>query len=442
MTLKKSPICLFLLLCVIFIINDKNAWAACDTCRPQVHCAQNCVNISQNETNGTSLKQKQEAQTTIQHLKQEFTNHRRWITENVFAKGILPALMLFTEQISAMAMNQVVTIGMFLDAKHQLETQRLFQELTAQAHKDYHPSEGMCTFGTTVRSLAASDRNTDLAAIAISNRARHRELLSGSTLAGNSNTSDFLSRVEKFRRVYCNKGDNGMGLELLCPNASATERTNNDIDYTVLIDSPLTLNLDMTTGSASPDIEDVLALAANLYAHTLPPTIPQAIMTDEQGEPNPQAVNHYMNIRAIAAKRSVATNSFAAIASMKTRGQTEVQPYLYALIKEMGVSNTAEIQKYLGERPSYYAQMEVLTKKLYQNPMFYTDLYDKPANVGRKAVAMQAIALMQKRDIYRSALRTEAILSVMAETAVAERQDRITNEIRRLTADGELITLP
>lgn len=431
-----------ILLATIVSFYSFAAYAACNTCGAQTVCAEDCVNISRQETDNTSEKQKEEAQYTIQHLKQEFTNQRRWITENVFAKGILPALMLFTEQISAMAMNQVVTIGMFLDAKHQLETQRLFQELTAQAHKDYHPSEGMCTFGTGVRSLAASNRNTDLTAIAISNRTRHRELLSGSTLAGNGNTSDFLSRVEKFRRIYCNKGDNAMGLELLCPNAASAERSNNDVNYTVMIDAPLTLNLDMTNAAGSHDIEDVLALSANLYAHTLPPVIPQATMTDENGAVNPKAANHYMNIRAIAAKRSVATNSFAAITAMKTRGQTEVQPYLYAIIKEMGISDPQEIQKYLGERPSYNAQMEVLTKKLYQNPMFYTDLYDKPANVERKAVAMQAIELMQRRDIYRSTLRTESILSVMLETALANKQDDITNEIRRLTADDEVITLP
>lgn len=425
---------------------SSSAYAAVCTvpvCQGQITCGNECVEISRQETEKTSQKQKDLTKDTITHLKQEFVNHRKWIVERLFAQSVLPALMLFTEQISAMAMNQVLTIGMFLDAKHQLETQRLFQELMAQAHKDYHPSEGMCTFGTGVRSLAASDRNTDLSAIGISNRTVQRELLSGSTLAGNGRTSDLLSRVEKFRSVYCNKGDNAQGLDLLCPNGSSSpERINNDVNYTALIDSPLTLNLDMTNSAGSPDIEDVMALSANLYAHTLPPTIPQAILTDDNGVVNPQAANHYMNIRALAAKRSVATNSFAAIAAMKTRGEAEVQPYLYALIKEMGVSDAQEIQKYLGERPSYYAQMEVLTKKLYQNPMFYTDLYDKPANVERKTVAMQAIELMQRRDIYRSSLRTESILSVMLETALEERQERVTDEIRRLTTDGELIKLP
>jgi hypothetical protein len=86
--------------------------------------------------------------------------------------------------------------------------------------------------------------------------------------------------------------------------------------------------------------------------------------------------------------------------------------------------------------------MEILTKKLYQNPSFYTELYDKPANVDRKLVSMQAIDLMQRRDIYRSVLRSEAILAVMLETALSEQQDKVSNEINRMTAEGELVTLP
>jgi hypothetical protein len=114
---------------------------------------------------------------------------------------------------------------------------------------------------------------------------------------------------------------------------------------------------------------------------------------------------------------------------------------MYAIMKEMGLEEE-EIKKYLGDRPSYYAQMEILTKKLYQNPTFYTELYDKPANVERKNVSLQAIELMQKRDIYRSILRSEAILSVMLETALGEHQEKVVNEINRLSEDDELVELP
>jgi len=388
--------------------------------------------------------------------KTEFKLQREWMVKVFFEMHILPAMMLMTEQLSAFAIHQVVVIGAFLDAKHQLETQRMFQEMMAQANKDYHPSEGMCTFGTNVRSLAAADRNMDLSAMAFSQRMQQREMMSGDALATNGTSSDFTSRLKQFREIYCNPKDNGSGLKLLCPSPQDPARMNKDIDYTTTFDAPLTLKLDFTPegdndhgsnkhgGTISPDEEDVLALSANLYANQLPPLIPPAYLTDENGVMNPQGAPHYMDIRAIAAKRSVARNSFAAITAMKSQGEKEVQPYMYAIMKEMGVGkdDDKEIAKYLGDRPSYYAQMEILTKKLYQNPTFYSELYDKPVNVERKDVAMQAIELMQKRDIYRSVLRSEAILSVMLETALQEQQDKVSNEARVLPETAPLIKIP
>ena len=73
--------------------------------------------------------------------------------------------------------------------------------------------------------------------------------------------------------------------------------------------------------------------------------------------------------------------------------------------------------------------MEILTKKAYQDPRFYTNLYDKPANVERKGAAIQAIGLIQKFDMLKSYLRTEASLSILLELAVEELQDEIEDAI-------------
>lgn len=414
-------------------------------CAPVAACDGNCTSISASQT-----------EQTIQHIDTEFQNHREWMIKTLFEQNVLPAMMLFAEQMTAMAMHQVMIVGTFLDAKHQLETQRLFQQLTAEAHKDYQPSEGMCTFGTAMRSLAASERKTDLTAVALSARVQQRELLSGNNVAAQGQLSDYLSRIDQFRKIYCNLNDNGGQLFELCPNPSPDlGRTDKDINFTSMIDSPLTLKLDFTpdgdvdhqlnqhVNTLSPDEEDLLALMANLYAHKVAPTVTPKFLSDVNGVPNPQGTSNYMNVRSIAAKRSVARNSLVAIAAMKAQGKEEVEPYLYAIMKEMGIADDDEIEKYLGDRPSYYAQMEVLTKKLYQNPVFYTELYDKPANVERKTVAMQAIELMQRRDMYRSVLRSEATLSVMLETAIGdEEQEKITNEIDRLGEDAEFATMP
>lgn len=430
-------------------ISKAYAICNCGTCAPE---------ISKCAAEGIAETNKQEKYTDKPYdqggfTENEFVIHREWMVKVFFEAHILPALMLFAEQITAMAMHQVSVIGAFLDAKHQMETQRLFQQMMAQAHKDYHPSEGMCVFGTNMRSLAASDRNMDLSAATFAARGVQRELLAKDAVATNGSSTDILSRLKQFRDIYCNPKDNGKGLENLCPSPMDATRTNKDIDYTATFDAPLTLKVDFTQDgnidhqdnkhvqTLSGDEEDIIALSANLYAHNVAPYIPLSLLSKKRGILNQEGMAHYMNIRAIAAKRSVARNTFASIMAMKSQGEKEVQPYLFALVKEMGITDEEELKKYLGDRPSYYAQMEILTKKLYQNPNFYTELYDKPANVERKNVSMKAIELMQKRDIYRSILRSEAILSVMLETALADEQSRITNEINSLPEDGTVISL-
>lgn len=362
------------------------------------------------------------------HMTFKREEHERWMVTEFFTRHVAPALMLMAEQLTAAGMQQVQIIGAFFDAKHQLETQRLMQQMTAIAHKDYQPSEGMCTFGTNMRSLAASDRNTELSLEVISARTMQRQTLSGDNLAGESGFSDYQSRFNQFIATYCNPKDNANGLELLCGSGGGNRRPNNDINYTGTIDVRPTLDLDFTKAAKTEDSEDIFALAANLYGHQLVPQIKKILISVDDDDQPSAGAKLLQDARALIAKRSVAQNSFAAIASERSLGEKEVQPYMYKLLEEMGIPEE-DIKTMLGARPSYFAQMEVLTKKIYQNPNFYTDLYDKPANVKRKEVAMQAIDLMQKRDIFRSLLRAEATLSVMLEAALIEEQSVITNEV-------------
>ncbi|MBN8520583.1 MAG: hypothetical protein J0L77_01615 [Alphaproteobacteria bacterium] len=363
--------------------------------------------------------------------------HRDWMVQTFFLKQILPAMMLMTNQMTTVAIQQTAMVGSMLDAKHQLETQRLFQQMQAKAHKDYHPSEGMCEIGTNSRALATSDRRADLAHVTLSQRMMSRALITGVTTTVKGPSSDIESRIDEFKKTYCNKGDNGGGLQNVCAGSGDKKRINKDVDFTRTLDLPLTINADFTkdSGAVEPDAQDIFALSANLYGHTATPLIKRELLANDKGLINRDAGDKYLDLRAIAAKRSVAQNSFSAIAGMKNTGGTEaaeMAPFIKKLVEELGVP-TNEIDDYLGKEPSYFAQMEVLTKKIYQNPVFFTELYDKPVNVQRKSTAIEAINLMQDRDIYRSILRSEAMSAVILETMLIREQERVTNEVNRLT---------
>ena len=129
-----------------------------------------------------------------------------------------------------------------------------------------------------------------------------------------------------------------------------------------------------------------------------------------------------MDFRALTAKRSVAQNSFAVLAAMKAAGSGGSAKYMKDMLKELGLDDPSQVAA-IGNNPSYYAQMEMLTRTLYQSPSFYAHLMESPANIGRQQSAMEGIALMQDRDIYESLRRSEMVLSALLEVYVAQEQD-------------------
>tara|TARA_B100001989_G_scaffold251884_1_gene232220 strand:- start:3857 stop:5863 length:2007 start_codon:yes stop_codon:yes gene_type:complete len=408
-------------------------------------------------------------------------------------------------EFSAVMVLQTEIIATFFDARMHMIVQRKQQELRARAHKDYHPSEQMCRFGTFMRSVARSERKSELTK-SILNRVLLDEYLGTSE----SNTAEgsgigIRARLARFRTIYCDPRDNDYKLDVMCPGDTsltaaqrrqARARYNKDIDYVRTVDTKLTLDIDyMDVANLTEDEEDVISLAKNLYfdeVYTRP--------TQESLEKDPRA--HFRS-RSYAAKQSVAHNTFINIIGMKTAAEpgpagtaptsfqdlptqfraigpfsytpagtpnltssgtfnstltapanarpnppysrTYYNPpltedagwaYMKTLLSEFGIDDTDgdgstddEIDQLLGERPSYYAQMEILTKKIYQHPNFYTNLLDKPANIQRIGTSMDAIALMNLRDRYESMLRREMIDAVLVEQGLQKHVDNVNAQI-------------
>lgn len=253
------------------------------------------------------------------------------------------------------------------------------------------------------------------------------------------------------------------------------KRMNRDINFVRLVNNPRTLDVDFTNTyleTENPEIntliggfgmavgigvnrqpgeeEDVIAMSRNLYGHRiLTRNLSRGNLNSTEGK------TIYMSLRSMAAKRSVAQASFNAIVGLKSVGTSRVhwldlpthlepdpgvsndyeerqaQRYLAAIVNELipadpavsgNDSDGGNIFDLIGYSPSYYSQLEIIAKRIYQNPDFYADLYDTPANVTRKKVAMQAIELMVDREIYESQLRREMTVSVLLSTQLRSSQ--------------------
>jgi len=363
---------------------------------------------------------------TREFIKEEFRKQVFWIFNDFFIDHILPAMMHMTEQLAVTGMHQMFILGTYFDAENTLIAQRLIQEKTAEAHKDYQPSMDMCVFGTNVKSLPAAQRNADLNRAVMTSRGIDRALGQDYTIGSAGEIQDRKSRFDLFKRRYCDIRANNEGLKTICGASADSKTINRDIDYTAVIDNAHTLDVDFSDTDVTSDETDILALSNNLFGDRVFTPFDKQIMARLQG------MDEMTDMRAIVAKRAVAANSFNTIVGLKSAGSQEseeTKKYMAIVLKQFGLENQEEIDALLGKRPSYFAQLELLAQKIYQNPAFYVNLYDKPANVHRKEAAMQAIGLMLDRDAYKSELRTESVLAVLLELEMAAAQSDVQNKI-------------
>jgi hypothetical protein len=409
--------------------------------------------------------QHHQAQLTREQIQQEFVGQEYWMLNTLWLGMILPELRKATDQLVDVAMAQAFAVGTMIDSKQEIESQRTLNELTAKAEREYQLSTGMCIIGTNIRSLAMSERRGEYNKFAMMQRSQERQLGHRNAFGADGMHYDLRSRLTTFKTTFCNANHWNGNAKGFCPPSDqhpqgAPHPTRDaDINYTQTVDQPQTLDIDFTDqrDTVSTDETSVFALADNLYANNIMTRLPETNLLRQQNQ------EKVLDLRALIAKRSVAENSFYSIIGMKsdgsvvpsktglgnvkiTAGVTTPPPgaaapappadattatYMKVLLKQMGVP-AGDMDRLIGMAPSYFAQMGVLTKTLYQRPEFYTDLYDTPANVERKSAAMTAIALMQNFDQWESNLRQEAMLSVWLELDLKKYQEAQQNDIDRL----------
>lgn len=341
----------------------------------------------------------------------------------MIARNWVAGLQRMTQQLTTVMMQQMQVMGTFFDGKQQLELQRLFQSKLAKAHRDYYPGESMCQIGTMVRDLAVSDGRATLAKSVINENILGRELVSGDRSTVTGDQSNLEGRLADLRERNCNPDGSNPGSKEFCAESEGDKsRRDRDVNFTELVSLPSTIDADFLDSRTTKQEQDLFTMINGLYANRGFEVVSAGLVTSTDFSQN------FMDMRSIVAMRGVARNSIASIVAMKTAGPSRdnsAGQFMKELMKEMQLSDE-EIESLLGKNPSYFAQMDVLTKKIYQNPTFYTNLYDKPANIQRMRASMSAIKTMQDRDIYNALLRREMLISMLLELQTRELENPTT----------------
>lgn len=361
----------------------------------------------------------------------EINRHENFLVNTFWRQHFQPALQTMANQINLGMLEQTKQLGTFMNAQSNVERRRMLQEASAQTASDYLLSEQVCRYASLSQSLSASDDKARATRIGLMERSLNRQLGKTNTAASMGENADMIDRAKYRAGRSCNPAANGGLDRSVCVNGGDSSSMNADIDFTRTFDSKPTLDIDFSATKTAPsrDERDILALSDNIFSSELF----QRPSTDDlkgAGRLN-DARMAYMDMRSLVAKRSVAQNSFNALIAMKARGtgidgnnSAGSTSFIAGVLMELGLDET-QARDYLGQAPSYDAQMEVLTKKVFQSPSFYVNLMDSPANIDRQYAAMQSFGLMQQRDIFESILRSEMILSLLVELEVEGYQDQV-----------------
>ena len=343
----------------------------------------------------------------------EVKKHQDWLVSDFWGKNVEPAIIKATGDIESFVLGNAALDGNVIEAQSNIDGIRNFQEQAADSLVSSGTSEAICRFGSLSKSLAASDTKVQAKVLQLSQASLDRELLKKGQKSADGTTQDLVSRYETFKKKFCDVKSYGETFSF-CSKAD-DYLTNLDIDYTRLVDTQATIS----------DAEDVgvIPLMNNLFSpETFDVVAPDLLKPDSTSA---NARDLYMDQRALIAKRSVAQNTFQNIVARRSQGTGGSMENMKALLKNMGIAEDSEVVRYLTDKPSYHSQMDVLTKRIYQDADFFKNLMDNPTNLARQYAAMQSFGLMQQRDIYDSAQRAEVLLSLIVELELEDYQAKV-----------------
>ena len=358
------------------------------------------------------------------------THRTGYILGTYWTETIEPGLRSLLAKISVNMQQQSASRGGFADATGNVNAMTALQKGQAESARNYLPSEQLCRFASLSEGLGYNDVKRSTNQIQMATLGLKRNLGSEGSAAEDGSASDNRTRREVFIKEYCipNQGMTemcGTTPKRIFGSVPRDQRYTRDVSFTRVVENADTIDIDpVADTSPTAANQDITTLAANLYgARQIANRLTRSQMAD------PQNHTAFLATRSVAASRSVAENTFTTISAMKAKGTAQPQPFMKALLTELGVDADAAGGK-LGARPSYYAQMDFLTKKIYQDPVFYINLMEGKTNVARQSAAMEGIEIMQDRDLYQSMRRSEMLMALLVELQSRDMVNKTIQNIR------------
>ncbi len=355
---------------------------------------------------------------TEQHIKTKFYNERDdledWMYHD-FADMIIEALQQKSQQLTVSDQNATTSRASRTDAEIANDAAQETAEDQAEVATEMAPRTNLCVATGATVELASSEEGGQRTQAAAAEATTRYHSYGGGGAAPRGEGWEKQERLKSCKDTYCNPDDfrGAVGVALGI-TAGGNRRVDNDIDVNRTLIEPLTLDImpGNTSDSSSPAFRDIMEMSKNLYGNEMFYDLtPQRLDRD------------LFDIRQIQAKRNVLLESFMAQVGLKSKGLNPVSAQTTAVFERLGLPDEV-IQRDLKGQPSYYALMDVVTRKLYQDADYYVQLVDDPAANDRIMASGKAFQNMLSRDMAATLQRQEILYSMLLELKTLKAQRR------------------
>lgn len=397
-----------LLLAALFlvILTASEGWAKCKgCCNGCLQCT--IVNNVNNHTNSqfNSL--------------QEWMLNDFWGRSNGGAHTVRAQLKAMVDQLTSVGVALPQQYGAMTDAKLTQETSEDLKEIKYNAVQNAKPSNQLCEMASISQGTTASKQNSKLLQQNLLRDAQNKQLAKSGTPQAGGPKQAAESRMAAACDTY-SPTDNNSGLDSLCGGAAEDTSQNCDIDFGCFADKS-TLAFDPNSPDSSPDVRNMSRFMQNVFGPETMPTLSRDALMNEASQFT------YLDKRSLTAKRSVPQFCFSRVMSQKAQGSPEGAEQMRALLVKSGMPEEVAAAR-VADNPSLAERISVNTKNLASTSDFYVDIAGREADIKRKQAALQQTNLLLAREMAESAWCSELMLSLIAESSIAEYQENVTNQ--------------
>ncbi|MAQ70800.1 MAG: hypothetical protein CL565_01260 [Alphaproteobacteria bacterium] len=346
-------------------------------------------------------------------IEQEFfiKTRNEVILDDLSADHWTAALMGMTEQLSSGQMKQVETQASFTDSHNTTDVEIAANQQVADASEEMRPSEGLCERQTAASGLVSSDVKMRAAAESIS----QQNLTSTLNLPGTVGAQGPGVRGERnlwqIQTIYQpGESMNGAVGEATGVTPDDGTRIYGDL-FPNFYTQDTYPNVDFSDDVTTDEETDLLAFYENICQTTSLPNPSPVLLRD------PQQQDILRDINDIAAVQGLACYSVSSQAALYQEGSGESADFIRAILAQGGGIDEDEMESIMGpnNRPSFMAQMKVLTHYMNNGAGQAAENVNHPADLQRKVVLQDAANLMLKYETYKTLKQTAANLVMINE---------------------------